>query len=100
MFTKFNDNTIETKFIQNLLASSNIPTHTIWKPNQFVSKGYTYLTQFGIFKANATGFFSSLYGIDSNSGEPAFTRIADYEFGRKYFNYTTNYCSNSGYYDS
>ena len=97
MFTKFNDNTIETKFIQNLLASSNIPTHTIWKQNQFVSEGATYLTQYGIYKALMTGISKTVSDL---SDQRKFQKIADYEFGRKYFNYTTNYCSTSGYYDS
>lgn len=93
MFTKLHDNTIETKFIQNLVNNTNIPTHDILKDGNFVVENNSYLTQFGIYKCNRTG--------DADLSDTSmFTKISDYEFGREYFNFTTRYCSTDTFYDS
>ena len=39
MYTKFYDNTIETKFIKQLVANTNVPFISTWKTGDFAIRG-------------------------------------------------------------
>ena len=79
MFTKFHSNTIETKFIQNLINSTNIPLSNVWHTKKFVVVGNSYLTDKGIYKALKTGLWESL--TDKYENEPCFEWVGNYVFG-------------------
>lgn len=51
MFTKFNDTSIITKFIKNLVNTTYLPNVPIWVPGKPLIKGYTYITNGHIIKA-------------------------------------------------
>lgn len=45
MFQEYNKSTIVSKFIKELLYSTNVPTVQIWKPGRALIKGFTYVTK-------------------------------------------------------
>lgn len=118
MFTRFNDNTVETKFIKNLVANTQVPFISTWKPNDFAIRGMMYITRDAIWRCNHTGYPESLTDtctpqehtqilnrddkrVYTGRDEiPYFTKIAPYVFGDEYFNVTGSYQSNILGYDA
>lgn len=118
MYTKFYDNTIETKFIKQLVSNTNVPFISTWKPGDFAIRGMIYLTKDAIWRCNHTGFPDSINAIcDTNTHETTlsndgktpigegvdvayFTRISPYVFGQEYYNITGRYQSKILGYDA
>ena len=51
MLHKFNEDSIYSKFIKGILASTHVPSVEIWKPNMNLTEGFTYITKDYILKA-------------------------------------------------
>ena len=51
MYQKFNSDNIVTKFIKNILNSTNIPIVNVWKPGKPLIKDLFYITDKYIIKA-------------------------------------------------
>ena len=60
MYTKFHDDTIETKFVKQLVANTNVPFISTWKPGDFAICGMLYLTKDSIYRCNHTGYPQSV----------------------------------------
>lgn len=60
MYTKFHDDTIETKFVKQLVANTNVPFISTWKPGDFAICGMLYLTKDAIYRCNHTGYPQSV----------------------------------------
>ena len=118
MYTRFNDNTIETKFIKQLVAKTQVPSISTWKPGDFAVRGMMYITRDAIWKCNHTGFPKDLLdtctpakhvrileksipkNYAGNQSIPYFTKIGPYNFGKEYYNITSSYSSNILGYDA
>lgn len=116
-YVKFYDDTIETKFIKQLVASTYVPFISTWKPGDFVVRDMMYLTKDSILKCNHTGYPRSVDDVCVSSqvvvnGQvvtldsqhnvhriPYFTKVSPYVFGKEYFNVTGRYVSNISGYD-
>lgn len=88
MFQKFFTNTIESKFIQNLLFNSYIPIYDTVDLGDIVIKDKVYVYKHYIIKCTETGELSN-----------NFTTLDHYEFGEKNKQYLKNYISKNNYYD-
>ena len=51
MFHKFNDTSIYTKFIKQLVATTYVPTIEVWKPGKPTIAGFQYITKNYIVEA-------------------------------------------------
>ena len=128
MYTKFYDNTIVTKFVKELVARTNVPFISTWKPGDFAIRGMFYITSDSIWKCLHTGWPKSvndfcdlahetkvaeidddgnITSISSNSINKSntmsvrfFERVSPYVFGQEYFNITGNYKSDLLGYDA
>lgn len=127
MYTKFYDNTIVTKFVKELVARTNVPFISTWKPGDFAIRGMFYITSDSIWKCLHTGWPKSVNdfcdlthetrvairdddgnitgsssGIDNSTAMSVrfFERVSPYVFGQEYFNITGNYKSDLLGYDA
>ena len=117
MYTRFNDNTIETKFVKQLVAKTQVPSISTWKPGDFAVRGMMYITRDAIWRCNHTGFPKDLLdtcepqehteilagtgtSIKTREGIPYFTKVGPYNFGKEYYNITSSYSSNILGYDA
>ena len=114
MYTKFYDNTIITKFVKELVAKTNVPFISTWKPGDFAIRGMLYLTKDAIWKCQHTGWPTDINDIcdenhistrllGSNVDEDKirfFTRVSPYVFGEEYHNITGRYESKILGYDN
>jgi hypothetical protein len=127
MYTKFYDNTIVTKFVKELVARTNVPFISTWKPGDFAIRGMFYITSDSIWKCLHTGWPKSVNDfcdlthetrvaerdgngniiITSNNIDKSktmsvrfFERVSPYVFGQEYFNITGNYKSDLLGYDA
>ena len=69
MYTKFYDNTLETKFIKQLVANTNVPFISVWKPGDFAIRGMMYITRDAIWRCNHTGWPESVDAVCRRSSE-------------------------------
>ena len=99
MLTKFYSNTIKTKFIKNLIASTYIPIVGAWKPGDFVVEGMSYVSKFGILKALKTGNPNNLVVTENGERIAYFNVISPYVFGQYYECIAGQYRSNIQGYD-
>ena len=112
MYTKFYDNTIVTKFIKQLVAKTNVPFISTWKPGDFAIKGMFYLTNDYIWKCQHTGKPESIdaecddthltyhTSRSENVDKKYFVRVKPYIFGQEYYGITGHYRSNVLGYDA
>lgn len=112
MYTKFYDNTIITKFIKQLVAKTNVPFISTWKPGDFAIRGMFYLTRDAIWKCQHTGYpkgiddvcplqhISTRIGTYTTDELRFFVRVSPYVFGEEYFGVTGNYQSKILGYDA
>lgn len=100
MYTRFYDNTIETKFIKALIATTYVPLVNTWTSGNFVIKGLSYISKNYILKCNATGFPSNIDDTAEAAKVRYFTKISTYVPTQSYFNLNTRYISNISSYDS
>ena len=112
MYTKFYDNTIITKFIKQLVAKTNVPFISTWKPGDFAIRGMFYLTRDAIWKCQHTGYpkgiddmcplehISTRIGTYTTDELRFFVRVSPYVFGEEYFGITGNYQSKILGYDA
>lgn len=112
MYTKFYDNTIITKFIKQLVAKTNVPFISTWKPGDFAIRGMFYLTRDAIWKCQHTGYpkgiddicplqhISTRVGTYTTDELRFFVRVSPYVFGEEYFGITGNYQSKILGYDA
>lgn len=99
MYTRFNTDTVVTRFIKSLLANTNIPLVKVWNPGDYCIEGLYYISKEHILKCNVSGQPKSV--IDTtDEGERYFDLNGIYIPGEKYFNITSNYVSNTGAYDA
>ena len=107
-FCKFNDNTIVTEFIKELLSSTYIPMCKVWKPGDTVVKNQVYVTQNHILTTvktfedeNGEKQEALNFATPSNEYDTKVFKILDtYIFGERYKGITSNYVSNNFLYDS
>ena len=99
MLHKFNEDSIYSKFIKGILASTHVPSVEIWKPNMNLTEGFTYITKDYILKAKKS--YSSKEGkpLTSPLNSEYFQILGSYIEGNEYRNITTNYMSNTYEYD-
>jgi hypothetical protein len=71
MYTKFYDNTLTTKFIKALVAKTNVPFISTWKPGDFAIRGMLYLTKDAIWKCQHTGFPKSIDDVCDSNNRPS-----------------------------
>lgn len=90
MFQKFFTDTIESKFIKDLLRNVALPQYPTVSDSDFVISNGIYLNKYGIVKYDRTGI----------AGESTFTRIAPYVFNYYDKSFTEKYISKNNYYDS
>ena len=112
MYTKFYDNTIITKFIKELVAKTNVPFISTWKPGDFAIRGSFYLTKDAIWKCQHTGWPDNINDIcpkdhiSHKSGNYSeedlrfFKRVSPYVFGEEYYGITGKYESKILGYDA
>ena len=115
-YVKFYDDTIETKFVKQLVANTYVPFISTWKPGDFAVRGMMYLTKDSILRCNHTGYPKSVDDVCvSNVAQvngkpislsnhnvnriPYFTKVSPYVFGKEYYNVTGRYVSNISGYD-
>jgi hypothetical protein len=106
MYTKFYDNTLTTKFVKELVAKTNVPLISTWRPGDFAVKGMFYLTKNSIWECQHTGWPKNINDVcEEGSGVevkniPFFKRVSPYVFGEEYPNITGRYESKISGYDS
>ena len=95
MFQRFNENTMLTKFIKNLIATTYVPMVKIWHKGDFVSKNSTYIAGQYIVRAIASG-------VDAKDATDSdyFDILEPYVKGKFYRGITSNYVSNTSIYDA
>lgn len=98
MLQKYYTNTIQGKFIKELLRSTYIPTVPIYKLGDSLIQGMTYISGGYIVKAkkNTTDINFPTSLTDSNY----FEILEPYVLGKQYRGITSNFVSNSSTYDS
>lgn len=97
MRQKFFTNTIQSKFIKNLLLNTSIPIINSVRDGDYIINGYTYLYNYYLIKCTKSGTL----GATDSSLLPEFkTSNNNFMFGQSYTKYTYTYNSNSLAYDS
>ena len=101
MFQKFNTNTIESKFIKNLVATTYTPLVQIWKPGKPIHSGFTYISKNYILKCVRT-YNPVIDGSGPQSENDAnyFDIVEPYIREKFYPGLTTNHISSNSEYDS
>lgn len=88
---QFFTDTIESKFIKELLYKSNLPLLTTKSSGDYIVKDFFYIYDGSIIKCTKSGNIG-------DDGE--FSIYDDYELGKKYLNLTENHISKYNYYDT
>ena len=83
---KFNENNNITGYIKEILYNFNLPTYKVYKPDKEYIDGRSYIVGNNISKYNKK--------------EERFVKLADFEYGKKVLNSTTNLKMNSTIYDT
>ena len=96
MYQKFNSDNIVTKFIKNILNSTNIPMVNVWKPGKPLIKDLFYITDKYIIQAikNDDGTHADIFN------SKYIKIIEPYIWGKQYNGLTTKFVSNNSIYDS
>ena len=63
MYTRFYDNTIETKFIKQLVATTNVPFISTWNDGEFAIRGMFYIHNNIIWRCNHTGYPANVLDV-------------------------------------
>lgn len=102
MFHKFNDTSLITKFIKQLVASTYVPTVPTWKSGQPIAKDCIYINRDYILKAKVdwSPDITNIKKYISSSDLDYFDILSPYIEGQSYRNITSNYVSNVTEYDS
>lgn len=101
MFQKYNDDNIISKFIKELLRTTEVPTIQVWKPGKPLIQGFMYVTKEYIVEA-LQDFMPTKddLGPQSASDSSYFKIIKPYVEGMHYNGITSNYISNTPSYDA
>lgn len=91
MRQQFFTDTIQSRFIKDLIYTTPIPTYNTVNKGDMIYENQIYIYRSNIIKCNTRG-------ILGNGAK--YTKIADFVFGRHYPKFTERYSSNSYYYDS
>ena len=96
MRQKFYDNTIQSRFIKDLLYTTPIPRYNTVNKGDMVYQNQIYIYKSDIIKCTQTGHLNY-----SDFGDRAkIKKIGDYEFGNHYPKLTERFISKNSYYDS
>ena len=93
MRTKFYNNSLDGKFIKNLLASTNIPYNTITR-DSLVIPGHQYFYEDMVVEISPDAEPETIFS------EADFKNLRPYKFGEEITNLTTRFESNQDGYDS
>lgn len=106
MFQKFFTNTIESKFIKQLLATTPLPIYRTIKYGDFMLKDCYYIYLDSIIKCTTTGYFTGDRALVIGAEKPvvsddllvrgevgSFEVIDNFYFGTHYPKYTTYFTS-------
>lgn len=98
---KFNDITIITKFIKELLKDYYIPTIPFWKPGDIIYKNWLYYSKNNILRASWSGdeISKQTSSINDEYDSNYFKVIRPYIENTPYKGLTSNYISNANGYD-
>ena len=99
MFHKFNDTSIYTKFIKQLVATTYVPTIEVWKPGKPTIAGFQYITKNYIVEALQSCQEGDRDFPLENINNNYFKILRPYIEGEFYQNVTSNYVSNNFRYD-
>lgn len=116
MFQKFFTDTIQSKFIKELLRSTPLPTYKTVDDDDYIIAGCYYIYKSWIIRCNRTGYLNlmdtsyitvsedlpiseDLYLLTGYKTKANFDIVGDYIFGQKY-KFTENYISKYNFYDS
>ena len=98
MYQKFNSNTMLTKCIKNILATTYIPYVKVWKPGDPIVNNTLYISDGYIIKSHNE--INSENAVISPLDTNYFTVIEPYVRGKFYKGISSNYISNTSIYDS
>ena len=95
MRQKFFTNTIQSKFIKNLLQNTSLPIYNSVSNGDYIINGFTYLYEYYLIDCTKSGILGDLYN------PPEFkTSNNNFMFGETYAKHTQIFNSNSLSYDS
>lgn len=89
MLKYFNDS-IQSKFIKNVLYNTPLPTYDTVREGDYILAPFIYISNCDIFKCTKSGIFSEDAQVE---------RIGHYSFGTYYPKYTEKFMSDNLYYD-
>lgn len=83
-------NTIESKFIKNLLCNTPLPTYDTVREGDYILAPFTYINRCDIFRCTKSGIFTEDAEVE---------RFNHFSFGTYYSKFTEKFMSNNLYYD-
>lgn len=102
MRQKFFENTIQSKFIKNLLLNTSLPIFNSVSDGDYIIKGFRYLYGNQVLLCTKSGYIGNNYSnTDDQSLVPEFQVVnRNFVLGRNYVKNTEYFESNSNSYDS
>lgn len=93
MFQKFNADTLESRFIKNLIYNTPIPIFSTVRKGDWLVTGCSYIYKRNLIRCLTSGF------LLEGTPKATYKITDDYIFGKYYPKYTEKYSSNNIYYD-
>lgn len=93
---KFFTNTLENKFIKNLLRNSPIPLYSTVAVGDYITKGCTYIFRYNVIRCTASGYITETYTNTSGM----FDILHPFKFGEYDPKISEKFISKYNYYDS
>ncbi len=88
--SKYFTNTIQSKFIKNLLLNTPLPVYNTVREGDYILAPFVYINKCDIFRCTKSGFFLKDAEVDP---------ISHFSFGNTYPKFTERFMSDSLYYD-
>lgn len=88
--SKYFINTIQSKFIKNLLLNTPLPVYNTVREGDYILAPFVYINKCDIFRCTKSGFFLKDAEVDP---------ISHFSFGKTYPKFTERFMSDSLYYD-
>ena len=94
MFQEFNTDTIESRFIKNLIYNTPLPIYRSVQRGDWITNTCSYIYKRNVIRCTKSGVFKG-----SSSSRASYDTVSDFNFGRYYPTFTERYSSHNNYYD-
>ena len=94
MFQEFNTDTIESRFIKNLIYNTPIPIFKSIRKGDWITNTCSYIYKNSVIRCSKSGVF-----LGNGNSKAVYKIVSDFVFGNYYPTFTEKYSSHNNYYD-